>query len=243
MARKILLTSFKGGTGVTTCCLGLGLAFAEAGERSLIVDGDRYSGNAMTMAGCGNMQVYTLEDYSNGACRAKQTLVRHPSAPNLNIMSALNLKDASAAERAVNDLDELFDYILCDRIAASVCEEALIVTEPFLPSIKSADCCRSALADGGIEKLSLIINKLNGGQILNGDTMTAQEIAAILHLELKAVIPEDLTLSSGKCKTATKRAFSLAADCIAGRRGDVCDVLKGYTNPAGYFKRKMREMI
>lgn len=243
MARKILITSFKGGTGVTTCCLGLGLALASAGERTLIVDGDRHSANALTMAGCGNMQVYTLEDYSKGACRAKQTLVRHPLTSNLNIMSSLNLKDASAAERAISDLDELFDYVLCDKIAAATCEEAIIVTEPFLPSIKSADCCRSALTDGGINSLSLIVNKLNGGQILNGETMTAQEIAAVLRLELKAVIPEDLTLPSGKCRNTTRKAFATAADRIAGRGEDICNVIKNYFGPSGYFKRKMREFI
>ncbi len=228
---------------MTTCCLGLGLALAASGERTLVVDGDTKSANAVTMAGRGNMQVFTLEDYSNGACRAKQTLVAHPLAPNLNIMVSLNLKDLAAAERAIGDIDELFDFILCDRIAASACGEAIIVTEPYLPSIKSADSCRSALNDGGTEKLSLIVNKLSGGQILNGETMTAQEIATVLHLELKAVIPEDLTLSSGKCKNATKKAFALAADNLTGRREGVCNVLNGYFGPYGYIKRKMRERI
>ena len=40
MAKKIYMTSLKGGTGVTTCCVGLGLALAGIGERTLVVDGD-----------------------------------------------------------------------------------------------------------------------------------------------------------------------------------------------------------
>ena len=39
MAEKILLTSFKGGTGVTTYAVGLGLALASHGERTLNVEG------------------------------------------------------------------------------------------------------------------------------------------------------------------------------------------------------------
>lgn len=79
MATKIYLTSFKGGTGVTSFCIGLGLALAELGERTLIVDGDTLSGGAILAGGLSNMQVYTLADYEKGACRAKQTLIDRKS--------------------------------------------------------------------------------------------------------------------------------------------------------------------
>ena len=36
MAVKIYMTNFKGGTGVTTCAVGLALALAKLGERTLI---------------------------------------------------------------------------------------------------------------------------------------------------------------------------------------------------------------
>ncbi len=77
MAHKIYMTNLKGGTGVTSCCIGLGLMLAELGERTLIVDGDRYAASALVTGGCGNLQIYTLADYEKGACRAKQTLVTH----------------------------------------------------------------------------------------------------------------------------------------------------------------------
>lgn len=243
MARKILLTSLKGGTGVTTCCFGLGRALAEAGERTLIVDGDNRSGCAMLIAGCGNMQTFTLADYERGACRAKQTLLNHPEIRNLDIMPSLGAKDPLAAERAVGEVDGLFDYILCDKVASAACDETVIVTEPFLPSIKSADCCRSALSDGGAKNLSLLVNKLCGGQILSGDTMTAQEIAALLRLPLKAVIPEDLTLSSGRWRKTTLKAFAIAADTVTGKRESFCNVLRRYFGLGGLIKRKMRERI
>lgn len=243
MAKKIYVTSLKGGTGVTTFCVRLGLALAEAGERTLIVDGDAASGCAMLLAGLQNMQVYTLADYEKGACRAKQTVLCHPNASNLCFMPSLGLKNLAAADSAVDDVDGLFDYILLDKISKSRCDCALIVTEPYLPSIKSADCCRSQLADEGIKDIGLVVNKMNGGQILNGEVMTAQQIAAVLHLPLKAVIPEDLSLSAGSCKKTTQKAYRLAAATLTGKKEDFCNVLSGYGGVNGLIKRKMRKKI
>ncbi len=243
MAKKIYMTSFKGGTGVTTCCAGLGLALAESGERTLVADGDVYCACALQISGLANMQTYTLEDYSKGACRAKQTLIPHPKTGNLMFLSALGLNDKTAAERAFDELDGLFDYIISDKLAPKKCDAAIIVIEPYTPSIKSADCCRAYLADSGFKDVSLFVNKLNGGQILSGDTMTAQEIAALLRLPLKAVIPEDLTLPSGKWKKSTLKAFKAAADFVAGRRDGIVNVLLPYFGINGFIKRKVRERI
>lgn len=243
MAEKIAFVSFKGGTGVTTCCAGIGLALAEAGERTLIVDGDFVCGAAMTVCNMDGMRFYTLADYEAGGCRAKQTLVAHPKCSNLMLMPSLGLKDRSVAERAVKDVDGLFDYILLDKIALPSCSRALIVCEPYAASIKSADACRSYLFDHGISDAGLIVNRLNGGQVINGEVMTAQEIAALLRLPLRAVIPEDLTLCAGGTLPRTKKAFVYAAEAISGRREGVCNVLHGYLGVGGYIKRKMRARI
>ena len=240
MAVKIYMTNLKGGTGVTTCCIGLGLALARAGERTLIVDGDRFASNALNISGCRNMQVYTLADYEKGACRAKQTLISHHQTLNLTLSSSLGLKDEKFAESAVDELDGLFDYILLDNIAKKKCDSAIIVTEPYLPSIKSSDACKAYLSDSGIKDITLFVNKLNGGQIINGEVMTAQEIASLLHLPLKAVIPEDLSLPIGKWKTSTLRAFKAAAETVSGKGETMCNVLKPYFGINGYIKRKVR---
>lgn len=243
MAQKIYVTSFKGGTGTTAFCIGLGLALAELGERTLILDGDTLSGGGILAGGLSNMQVYTLADYEKGACRAKQTLIPHPQTANLCFSPSLGLKDLSAANRAVADLDGLFDFILADKIAEESCDRALIVTEPFLPSVKSADCCRNVLADSGFKDIGLVVNKICGGQILNGEIMTAQEIASVLHLPLTAVIPEDLTLSAGKYRPETLKAFKIAAAAISGRKDGTCNIISKYTGLGGYIKRKLREKV
>ena len=53
MAKKIYITSIKGGTGVSSCAAGLGFALAAAGERTLIADGDVYYGGGLIVGGYG----------------------------------------------------------------------------------------------------------------------------------------------------------------------------------------------
>ncbi len=243
MAQKIFFTGFKGGCGVSTCCAGVALALAISGERALVIDGDYRCGSGMITGGINSAPVYTLADYGRGACRAKQTITPHPKCTNLCYCSSEGLTDLSYAEKAVADLDGLFDYILLDNIAFKSCDRAVIVTEPYTPSIKCADKCRSYLADNGANSIELIVNKLNAGQILSGETMTAREIAAVLHLPLVAVIPEDLNLASGGIKKNTAAAFRYAAAVISGAKARKYDFFSGYSGVSGFLKRKMRAKI
>lgn len=243
MAKKIYVGGLKGGTGATTVCVGLGLAIADAGEKTLIVDGDCMSAGAMIVAGLGNMQVYTLADYERAACRAKQATTAHPKAGNLHVMPTLGLKDQSIIKEAVSEVEGLYDYILLDRTAAEICDEAVIVSEPYLPSIKSADCSKAVLGDGGIKEISLIVNKLNGGQVVSGEVFSAERIAEILRLRLLAIIPEDPTISIGRWRKQTVNAFRTAAFAVLGKKCDTYDVLRGYTGLNGAIKRRMRAKI
>ena len=243
MARKIFFTSFKGGTGVTTVCIGLGLALSEYGERTLLVDGDRLSAGAMVAAGLGNMQVYTLADYEKSACRAKQTVLYHPKSPNLGIMPSIGLKDLKVAAAAIKDVEGLFDFVLLDRIAPECADESVIVTEPYLPSLKSADACRSALADGGFKNIYLFIDKLNGGQVLAGETMDGGKISETLGLGLLGVTPDDPGVGVGKWRKRTFDAFRVAARNLLCGNAGLYDVTREYSGAGGFLRRKLRAKL
>lgn len=243
MAEKILLTAFKGGVGVTTCCIGLGLALATGGLKTLIVDGDYKSGCALTLAGCANMQVFALSDFKAGSCRAKQILISHPSQPNLYFLPSLGTSDEDSLKKAVLEVEGLFDYIILDKCIQKACSSALVVTEPFTTSVKSADACISELIDDGIKDISLILNKVNGGMLYDGEIMPPQEIAYLLHAPLKAVIPEDFNLPLGKSKSATLKAFRLLMLAITGKKDKIFPITKGYSGVNGYFKRKLRSKL
>ncbi len=240
MAKKILFTSFKGGAGVTTFCFGVASALAARGERTLIVDGDDRCATLLTMCGCDDMHGYTLADVEKGTCRAKQAILQHPKERNIYIMPSLGLKNRAIAERAVASVEQLFDYVLCDEIAGSCCGEAAVVCEPYTPSIKCADYAINFLNDKKVSDVGLVVNKLNGGMVFDGDVLTPQEIASLLHVKLRAAIPEDLGLPIGKIKKQTREAFAAAAENFSGKSAVVSNLIRPYYGVNGYFKRKMR---
>lgn len=243
MAKKILFTSLKGGTGVTSCAAGIAFALAEQGERTLLVDGDFNCGCALTVCGFDGMQVYTMSDYGRGACRAKQLLITNPKSSNLSLISCMGCKDARITERAVFETEGLFDYVIYDGGNVKYCDFAVIVTEPYLPSVKSADRCAGAIKDLGVNDVKLLINKVSGGLIISGEIMTPEEIAALLNLKLLAVIPEDLSLPIGKIHPSTSKAFKIAADNLCGKSDYTLNPVKRYFGVNGYIRRKMREKL
>lgn len=243
MAQKILLTGLKGGTGVTTCAVGLARALAELGERVLVFDGDARAASALCVAGLAGMNVYTLADAMNGACRVKQAILQYPRSANLYLLPSLGCFDEKFCERAVDEVEGLFDYVICDKGAAGACSRAYVVTEPYAVSVKCADVCLNGLRDGGMRSTGVIVNKVNGGLIFDGEIMSPQEIATLLRAPLLAVIPEDLTMPLGKMKKQSARAFKLAAGALRGRSDRIPNVTAPYLGVSGLIKRKMRSRL
>ena len=85
MARKIVVTSGKGGVGKTTLVASLGMALARRGERVIVFDAD-FGLNSLDVA-CGveGHVTYDIVDVIEGKCRAKQALVKHPKMANLYV--------------------------------------------------------------------------------------------------------------------------------------------------------------
>ncbi len=243
MAEKIYFTSLKGGTGVTTCAAGIALALAAAGERTLLLDGDREASCALDAVGCSGLATYTLADVEKGACRAKQAVISHPRSPNLYIFPTQGCQNVLSADAALKQIEGTFDYVVCDKCAGSCCDRAIVVCEPYALSVKSADRCLSALKDGGFKRVELIVNKVNGGLIMSGEIMTPQEIAALLRCGLSAVIPEDLEIPLGRMKSASVKAFKIAAQKISGKGDKIYGVIKQYLGVGGFIRRKMRNRL
>ncbi len=239
MTKKYYIASAKGGAGATTFAAGLGYALAAAGERTLIVDGDAACGCGLTVCGCEGAQVFSLADYARGACRAKQAVVQHPKYAGLYVLSALGCADAGAVLAAVNELDGLFDFMLCDGAAKSACGGAIIVTEPYAPSVKAAAAAADGLRGEGKQPL-LAVNKVNGGLIVGGSIPSPEDIAAALGTDLLAALPEDLALTVGIWRQYSKKYYRAAAAALCGKRIKTPRPESGYTGAGGYFRRRMR---
>jgi septum site-determining protein MinD len=243
MSYKIFLTSLKGGTGVTTCAVQLCRALTENGERVLLYDGDKDCSCACYLAGLQGENVYSLGDAERGACRVKQVILQVKNNENFYVLPSSGVKYASFADSALKEIEGLFDYIICDEIAMSRCDRAIVICDPYPLSIKCADRQIAILKDANIKDVGVLINKVNGGLVFDGEIMTPQEIATILRVPLVAVIPEDLTLPTGKCKKTTAKAFKIAADKISGKSEKTLSVLKDYIGVTGLIKRKLRSKI
>jgi septum formation inhibitor-activating ATPase MinD len=189
------------------------------------------------------MHVYTLADVKCGACRTKQALVQHPKCSNFYLLPTLNLADKGFADSAVEDIEGLFDYILCDKIALKSCNAALVVCDQYTPSLKCAASEATTLKDGGVRDVRVVINKANGGLTVDGLVMPPKEIATLLHLPLFAVIPEDLHLPLGKWRKTINYAFELAASNLVGRCNSIYSITPQYMGLNGYIKRKIRQRL
>ncbi len=152
MARKIVITSGKGGVGKTTVCCNLAVQLAKTGSRVIVCDLDFGLNNVDVVFGTENLAIYDVLDAVEGRCRPRQALVRHPRYPTLYCLASNRVSERYVSPQAIRlVLDALapqFDYIFIDspagiedgfHRAASCAEEALLVTTPHISAMRDAD--------------------------------------------------------------------------------------------------------
>ena len=125
MARRIVITSGKGGVGKTTVAVNLSAQLAKKGQRVVLCDADFGLNNVDVSAGVEGLVTYDIVDVIEGRCRAKQALVRHPQYANLFILTSSH----SAPERYVSPqavkvvldgIASVFDFIIIIKFHADI---------------------------------------------------------------------------------------------------------------------------
>ena len=119
MARKIVVTSGKGGVGKTTLTANLGIALARTGARVVLADIDFGLNNLDVVMGVENKVVYDISDVLDGRCRVRQALVQDVSRKNLYVLPSNSLKASSNVtgqnvKLIMEKLNASFDFILLD---------------------------------------------------------------------------------------------------------------------------------
>ncbi len=226
MARKIVVTSGKGGVGKTTVCCNLAIQLARRGNRVIVCDLDFGLNNVDVVLGVEDLAVYDITDAIEGRCRARQALVHHPRYPTLFTLPSNRVCDRYISPQAVRlVLDSLapqFDYILLDspagiedgfHRAASCAEEALLVTTPHISSVRDADRVAGLLLGYRFRALGLVVNLMRRDLMRRREVPTAEEISRSLHLPVRAVIPEDDKLLLENLSERS-RAFRLLAESL-----------------------------
>ena len=190
MARKIVLTSGKGGVGKTTICANLGIQLAKLGFRVVLLDVDIGLNNLDVVMNIEDRIVFDITDVIMGRCRPKQALVQDKNISSLYVMpsfSAYNKTNilGEHIKNVIDQLDSSFDYILIDcpagveagfHRAVFPANEAIIVVTPHLSSIRDADKVIGLLNDYDISYKGLVVNRVRGDLLLNGQLMTVEII-------------------------------------------------------------------
>lgn len=255
MARKIVVTSGKGGVGKTTVAVNLAARLAQKGQRVILCDADFGLNNVDVCAGVEHLVTYDLVDVIEGRCRAKQALVKHPIYPNLYILTS----NHSAPERYVSPqslkvvlegLSPQFDFIFIDcpagledgfHRAVATADEALVVTMPHISALRDADKAITLLKSYQLCELSVVLNKVRGDVLLSGDCPTPRDVSELLKTPLIGVLPEEREIYNGNLRELHPAFRVLASNFLTGKR-KLYDVTRKYSGFFGNVRRILRNL-
>ena len=205
MSEVIVVTSGKGGVGKTTTSANVGTGLAAMGKKVVLIDADIGLRNLDVVMGLENRIVYNLVDVVENKCRIKQALIKDKRHPNLFLMPSAQTKDKTAVTpqqmvKIVNQLRELFDYIILDcpagieqgfKNAIAGADRALVVTTPEVSAIRDADRIIGLLEANEFKQIDLIINRLRPDMVRRGEMMSSADVVDILSIPLIGIVPDD----------------------------------------------------
>ena len=256
MARRIVITSGKGGVGKTTVAVNLSAQLAKKGHRVVLCDADFGLNNVDVSAGVEGLVTYDIVDVIEGRCRAKQALVRHPQYGNLFILTSSH----SAPERYVSPqavkvvldgLSPVFDFIIVDcpagidegfHRAVATADEAIVVTSPHISALRDADKVISLLKSYQLISLSIIVNRVRGDLLLSGECLSPKDVAELLKVPIIGVLPEEYSIY--ECDlTEIHPSFKLIAGNLLSGKKKLYDVTKKYSGFWGNVRRALKKRL
>lgn len=242
MGEVIVVTSGKGGVGKTTSVVNIGCALANNGKKVVLLDADVGLRNLDVIMGLDDKVVYDFLDVIEGRCRLSQAIIEDKRTENLFMIAASQTREKSDVsegqmKKLCVELAEKFDYVIIDcpagmeqgfKNAVSAAEKAIVVVTPEYTSIRDADRVLGRLEEEGMEKVSILINKVRPGMIRKRFAPGADEMIEMLACELIGMVPDDeeVIIAANLGKIAT-----------SGEKGAAC---KAYKNIA---KRLMGETV
>ncbi len=262
MARKIVITSGKGGVGKTTICARLGMKLASLGFRVVLLDMDIGLNNLDVVMGLEQKIDFDILDVIMGNCRLKQALVQDIKYPSLYVLASTHTNEETYITRqqiqgVVDKLAETFDYILFDcpagvddgfRRAVCSATEAIVVVTPHISSVRDADKVLSILSNYELLGKYLIINRVRGDFEATMETLGIEEIVRFLKTKLLGVVPEDDGITKGdpageNYSHDLDRAMSLLAENIHNGTKKIYDVAKKYRGFWGLIRRNIKRKV
>lgn len=213
MSRVVVVTSGKGGVGKTTTSASFSTGLALKGYKVAVIDFDVGLRNLDLIMGCERRVVYDFVNVVQGEANLQQALIKDKRVDNLYILAASQTRDKDALTmegvgRVIEELKEAgFDYIVCDspagiekgaQLALYFADEALIVTNPEVSSVRDSDRilgilqAKSKRAENGEAPISehLILTRYNPERVDAGEMLSVEDVIDLLNVKLLGVTPE-----------------------------------------------------
>ena len=213
MATVIVVTSGKGGVGKTTSAAAIATGLALLGKKTVVIDFDVGLRNLDLIMGCERRVVFDFINVINDGIRLNQALIKDKRVENLYVLPTSQTRDKEAldrdgVEKALAELREQFDFIICDspagiergaQMALYFADEAVIVTNPEVSSVRDSDRIIGILnsktrrAEKGEEavKQHLLLTRYDSERVDKGEMLKVADVLEILAIPLLGVIPQD----------------------------------------------------
>ena len=246
MARKIVVTSGKGGVGKTTICANLGLALAKKSLRVLLMDLDIGLNNLDVVMQVEDKVVFDFVDVVENRCRPSQALIQDANEPTLYVMPNCHLAKrqitADAVKKVVDRLSDTFDFVLIDcpagieqgfENAVAGADRAIVVAVPEVSSVRDADRIIGLLLKHGIEDVRLVVNRIRQKMVDEGNMLSIEDMLDILSVPLIGAVPDDESIivaanNGSPCVTVPRskagQAYKNIALRVTGETRDLIDL-------------------
>lgn len=208
--RTIALISGKGGVGRTTLTANIGLALAEMGKNTMVIDGS-FSTPDLALHFKLEKAVYTLNDALMGETTLENVVYTGPKGLRI-VPAAVTLEHIRKTHperfpEVIKQVPSDIDFVLVDasgglrRETVSVIrstKETLLVATPDMISV--SDCMKTRLVAEflGSTPIGVVLNRVSGEEF----ELDKNEIKEIMNLQILAEIPEDeavgLALKAGE---------------------------------------------
>lgn len=197
--RIIAIGSGKGGVGRSTITANLGVALANMGKSTLIVDGNLTTPNQGLIFNLEKAS-RTLNDALTGDIPLQEAIYKGPSdveiAPASVTLQKIKNAEPSNLPRALREQIEGYDFVLIDTpnglrketvSALKSGEELIIVTVPELTSVSDSMKTKVASEFLGLEPIGLILNQVKDEEY----ELDEEEIRTVMNLPILSTIPHD----------------------------------------------------
>lgn len=228
MAKKIMITSGKGGVGKTTLSAMLAIHIAQLGKKTLVFDYDTGLRNQDIILGLQSDVVYNVIDYIEGNASIDQVLLRHGGYPNLYLLSTSqyakqNDIKSDKLSRVLKTLDEMFDYIIIDspagiekyvKNALKKVDISIIVCTCDNVCLRDAERLIFEINKRELDRPLLIVNMVNQKLINRDKCYTPQQISNILDVELIGYVMDDIKVKEAINTTGLPDKSSVAFKAV-----------------------------